>query len=61
MFSVGVEEEIFDEFFRKLQEYEEIPKNVLDDLKSRYENGKDIDTKNNIIRSIRLGDPDEDK
>lgn len=56
---MGVEEEIFKEFFQKLEENEEIPKAVLDDLKTRYDNGN-IDTKAKILRSIRTGDSIED-
>lgn len=55
---VGVEEEIFEEFFKKLEENEEIPKTLLNDLKTRYKNDN-MDTKAKILRAIRLGDSNE--
>ena len=56
---MGVEEEIFKEFFQKLEENEEIPKAVLDDLKIRYNKGN-IDSKGKILKAIRAGDSNAD-
>jgi hypothetical protein len=56
---MGVEEEILEEFFNKLEKNEEFPKAVLDDLKIRYMND-DLDSKSKILKAISLGDSDED-
>ena len=56
---MGLEEEIFEELYKKLGKNEELPKVVLNDLKIRYENGN-LDSKVKILKAIRLGDSDED-
>ncbi|MGP8024393.1 MAG: hypothetical protein ACLQG5_04260 [Methanobacterium sp.] len=56
---MGVEEEIFEEFFNKLEKNEEFPKAVLDDLKIRYIDGN-LDSKAKIDKALSLGDSDED-
>ena len=55
---MGLEEEIFKEFFSKLEKNDEFPDIVLNDLKIRYEKNN-LDSKGKIIKAIRLGDSDE--
>lgn len=52
---MGVEEEIFEEFFNKLENNKEFPKAVLDELKNRYKKSN-LDSKNKLLKVIRLGD-----
>ena len=55
---MGLEEEIFKEFFNKLEKNDEFPDIVLNDLKSKYEKNN-LHSKDKIIEAIRLGDSDE--
>jgi hypothetical protein len=57
---MGVVEEIFEEFFQKLEKNEEFPIAVLDDLKIRFNNGN-LDSKAKILKAIMLVDSDEDQ
>jgi hypothetical protein len=56
---MGVEEEIFEEFFKKLDENVDFPKIVLNNLKSSFKTGN-LDSKREILKTIKLGDSDED-
>ncbi len=55
---MGLEEEIFEELFKKLELEKKIPDEVLFDLKKRYEN-ESLDSKQKFLKMIRLVDTDE--
>lgn len=51
---MGIEEEIFEEFFNKLEENEEVPVDVIIELRQLLESG-DVLYKENIIEAIDKG------
>jgi len=55
---MGLEEEIFEELFEKLELNDKIPETVLIDLKTRYET-ESLNSKQKILEMIRMVDTDE--
>ena len=51
---MGVEEDVFEEFFKRLNEDEEVPENVIFELK-RLLKGGDIFDKESILKAIIVG------
>lgn len=55
---MGVEEEILEEFFKKLENDDKFPVETLNELKNMSESGK-FANNDNILNAIKKGVPDE--
>jgi len=51
---MGISEEIFEEFFKKLSREEEFPQLVLEELRKLWESGEDI-SQEKIFGAIKRG------
>jgi len=49
---MGIQEEIFEEFFKKLEEDEKFPDNIIGELKKLWENGE-IVSQEKILEVIK--------
>ena len=56
---LGIQEEIFDDFFRKLKDAE-LPEDLINELKMLLESGE-IGTKEKILEAVRRGSKGADK
>jgi len=54
---MGVNEEIFEGFFKKLEEDKEFPRSIIDELKTLWERGEII-SKEKIFDVIKRGSTD---
>jgi len=51
---MGIQEEIFGVFFKKLEEDEKFPNSILEELKILWENGE-IESQEKILEAIKRG------
>jgi len=51
---MGIKEEIFEEFFKKIEEDEEIPRSIIEELRKLWEEGEVI-SQEKILEVIKRG------
>ncbi len=51
---MGIEEEIFEGFFKKIEEDEEIPRSIIEELRKLWEDGEVI-SQEKILEVIKRG------
>ena len=45
---MGIQDDIFEEFFKKLEEDEKIPDTIIEELKNLWENGEVVSQKKSL-------------